>query len=147
MIFNTANTTSAAGADQEKYLPSNSIENRICDSILDVCFDVHRKYGPGLLESAYEKIIAHDLIHKNNMRVELQKTLPIIHDGIIIELGYRLDMVVEGKVIIELKAVEKMSSIYVAQLMTYLRLSSMRLGLLVNFNEKLLKNGIKRIVN
>lgn len=146
MILNTAITADTANSEIKEPLSVDSVENKICDKILDVCFDVHKKYGPGLLESAYEKIVAHDLVHKKKLQVQTQKILPIYHDGVVIESGYRLDLLIEDKVIIELKAVEKVAPIFQAQLMTYLKLSQIRLGLIINFNEKLLKNGIRRIV-
>jgi GxxExxY protein len=107
---------------------------------------VHRKLGPGLLENAYEGCLYYELC-KLNLKVERQKALPLIYETIKIETGYRLDLLVEGKIIIELKAVEKILPLHVAQLLTYLKLSGCKIGLLLNFNTELFKNGVKRVIN
>lgn len=108
--------------------------------------NVHRQLGPGLLESAYEACLAFELIERG-LTIERQKALPIIYRDIRLDCGYRIDMLVEDAVIVELKAVEKLESIHQAQLISYLRLSGHKLGLLINFNVKVLKNGIRRLVN
>jgi len=118
---------------------------RVGKAVLDAAFKVHTALGPGLLESVYETALTHTL-RKNNLHVETQVTLPIVFDGERLESGLRLDMLVQKCVIVELKAVETMHPIYEAQLMTYLRLSGIRLGFLINFNVAHLKDGIKRIV-
>ncbi len=141
----TAGTAITENAGAVLPLTNDSIENVIATHVLDVCFDLHRLYGPGLLESAYEKILAFDLQRKKNLLVESQKLLPLNHEGFSLDAGYRLDLLVENKVIVELKCIEKIMPIHEAQLITYLRLSGKRLGLIINFNEKLLKNGIRRI--
>jgi GxxExxY protein len=120
--------------------------NDITGKIIDAAIKVHKLYGPGLLESAYEQILIYELITNKNLDVEAQKHLPIIHEGQKIESAFRIDLLVENKVIVELKAQDKILPIHQAQLMTYLKLSQKRLGLLINFNVSLLKDGIKRIV-
>lgn len=120
--------------------------NGITDKIVDAAFKIHRQYGPGLLESAYEHLMVHELIKNYGLKVDRQKTLPIYHEGEVIDAGYRLDLVVEDLVVVELKAVEKMNPVCEAQLITYLKLSGMKVGLLMNFHARLLKDGLKRIV-
>lgn len=118
--------------------------NRISKEILDTCFYVHTNLGPGLLESVYEDCLYHLLI-KKGLKVERQKHLPIRIDGLLIPNGLRLDLAVEDQIIIEIKACEKMIPLYESQIHTYLKLSGMPLGLLINFNVKSLKDGIQRI--
>ncbi len=120
--------------------------NRISGLIIDSAIKVHTTLGPGLLESAYEACLKHELSNRN-LKVITQLTLPIIYDGVTIDAGYRLDLLVEDSVIIELKAVEQLMPIHDAQLITYLKLSDKKLGLLINFNVTRLKYGIKRLVN
>ncbi len=121
-------------------------ENDISSIIVDCCFRIHKTLGPGLFESVYEEILSHEL-KKNNLSIERQKTLPVHYDGIDLEIGFRTDIVVENKVIIEIKSVESINPTHKKQLLTYLRLSNMKLGILVNFNSALIKYGITRIVN
>ncbi|WP_367870704.1 GxxExxY protein [Luteolibacter sp. Populi] len=116
----------------------------IAKEVVDAAFKIHSALGPGLLESAYEACLAHELT-KRGYQVERQKPQPIIYDGLQIEVGYRLDILVDGEVILELKAVEQLLPIHHAQLMTYLKLSGKTLGLLINFNVPMIKLGIKRI--
>ena len=118
---------------------------RIGKVVLDAAFKVHTVLGPGLLESAYETTMAYE-VRKSGLNVATQVALPIIYDGQKLESGFRLDMLVEKCVIAELKSVEAMNPVYEAQIMTYLRLSNIRLGFLINFNVKHLKDGIKRFV-
>jgi GxxExxY protein len=118
---------------------------KIGKAVLDVAFKVHTTLGPGLLESVYETTMAYE-IRKNGLNVAAQVSVPILYDGQKLESGLRLDMLVEKCVIVELKAVETMNPVYEAQIMTYLRLSAVRLGFLINFNVKHLKDGIKRFV-
>ncbi|MGH2515151.1 MAG: GxxExxY protein [Ktedonobacterales bacterium] len=119
---------------------------RITESIIGAAMRVHTALGPGLLESAYEACLAHELV-KREMRVERQKPLPIVYDDVHLDCAYRLDMLVEGAVIVEIKAVESLAKIHEMQLLSYLRLSGCKVGLLINFHSILLKNGIRRIVN
>ena len=118
---------------------------QIFKGILDAAFKVHKNLGPGLLESAYEACLAHE-IRKAGLKVECQKALPLVYDSLKLEVGYRIDMLIEDSVIIELKSVEALNDVHLAQILTYLKLSEKRLGLLVNFNVSLLKKGIKRVV-
>lgn len=126
--------------------PNPLTENQLSKIILDAAFKVHTKTGPGLLESVYEVLLAHEL-RKQNLRVERQVPIPIHYDDLVFEEGFRADLLVEGKVIVELKSVEKLAPVHSKQLLTQLRLSDRRLGLLINFGEVHLKNGIERIVN
>jgi len=121
-------------------------ENQIAKQILDGAFVVHTKLGPGLFESVYEVVLAHEL-RKRGLTVERQKPMPIVYDGVRFDEAFRSDLVVNGKVIAELKSVEATSAIHAKQVLTQLRLSGLKLGLLINFGEAHLKNGIKRIIN
>ncbi len=119
--------------------------NEITGEIINCAIKVHKALGPGLLESVYEKCLAYEL-SKRGLKVETQKEMSIVYDEIVIEGGYRLDLLVEDKVIVELKSVSEMKPIFTAQTLTYLKLANLRVALLINFNEVLLKNGIKRLV-
>jgi GxxExxY protein len=119
---------------------------KITEKIISAAIIVHRELGPGLLESAYEICLVHELV-SNNLRVERQKGLPVHYRGINLDCGYRIDLLVEGKVVVELKAIEKLEPIHEAQLLSYLKLSKCPVGLLINFNVKFLKDGIRRLVN
>jgi len=121
-------------------------DNEITGAVVDVCYHMHRELGPGLLESVYEIVLAHEL-KAAGMRVERQVSIPIMWRGISFEEGFRADMVVEDRVIVEVKSVEKMAPAHSKQLLTYLRLTDRRVGLLINFGEALIKNGIHRVVN
>ena len=121
-------------------------ENYIAKMVVNTAYQIHTQIGPGLLETVYEVILANEL-HKCNLRIERQKAVPIIYDGVKFNEGFRADIIVENKVIIELKSIEKVSNAHKKQLLTYLRLSNLKLGLLINFGESLIKNGIFRIVN
>ena len=123
----------------------NAIDS-IAAEIVDAAFKIHKELGPGLLESAYEACLEHELT-KRGFTVERQKTQPVHYGGIVIDAGYRLDLLVNDSVIIELKAVEQLLPIHQAQLTTYLKLSRKTLGFLINFNVPLIKNGIRRIAN
>lgn len=107
---------------------------------------MHTALGPGLLESAYEECLYYELV-KAGLKVEKQKTLPLIYEDIKLEIGYRLDLMVENKVIVEVKACEGLNDVHLAQVLTYLKLSNVKLGLLINFNVSKVKNGIQRVVN
>jgi len=122
-------------------------ENEISKIVLDASIKVHRALGPGLLEKTYESCLAYEL-SKRGLKVERQKELPVEYDDVIMEeVGYRLDLLVEGKFIVELKSVEAINDVHVAEILTYLKLSKCRLGFLINFNVALLKNGLKRYAN
>lgn len=118
----------------------------IFKKVLDCAFDVHSALGPGLLESAYEECLYYELI-KNGFSVNKQKPLPLVYKEVKLEAGYRVDLLVESSVIIEIKSVEALNEVHLAQILTYLKLSGCKLGLLVNFNVKHLKDGIKRIIH
>ncbi len=120
--------------------------NQISGQIVDAAMKVHTALGPGLLESAYEVCLAHEL-RKRGLKVLTQVTLPVVYDGVKIDAGYRLDLLVEDAVIVELKAVANVLPIHEAQLLSYLKLSGCKLGLLINFHVLHLKDGIKRIVH
>jgi GxxExxY protein len=121
-------------------------ENEIAKQILDAAFAVHTKLGPGLLESVYEVVLAYEL-KKSGLTAERQKPMPIVYDGIRFDEAFRSDVVVNGKVIAELKSVETLLPVHAKQLLTQLRLSGLKLGLLINCGEAHLKNGIKRVIN
>ena len=121
-------------------------ENETAKHVLDAAFIVHTKLGPGLLESVYEVVLAHEL-RKRGLVVERQKSIAIQYDGLIFEEGFRADLVVGSLVIVELKSVEELAPVHGKQLLTQLRLSGLKLGLLINFGETHLKNGIKRVIN
>ena len=121
-------------------------ENEIAKQILDAAFAVHTKLGPGVFESVYEVLLAYEL-RKKGLTVERQKQKPITYDGVRFEEAFRADIVVNGKVIAELKSLEALSPVHAKQVLTQLRLSGLKLGLLINFGEAHLKNGIKRIIN
>lgn len=118
----------------------------LSDKVIGAAIKVHRELGPGLLESAYEACLAYEL-RDCGLLVEIQRPLPVVYRGVKLNCGYRLDIVVEGKLIVELKAVDRIMPIHEAQLLSYLRLSGIPLGLLVNFHVNLLKDGIKRLVH
>ena len=121
-------------------------ENEISKHILDAAFKVHTQLGPGLLESVYEVAMAHEL-RLAGLKVERQAPITISYDGVIFDEGFRADLLVQDSVIVELKSVESLKPVFAKQLLSYLRLADKKLGLLINFNEESLKNGIKRIAN
>jgi GxxExxY protein len=121
-------------------------ENELPIIIFDCALNVHQHLGPGLLESAYEECLFYEL-KKHNVAVEKQKPLPLIYEEVKLDIGYRVDLMVENKVIIEIKSVEALNDIHFAQVLTYLKLTGCKLGMLINFNVALIKNGIRRIVN
>jgi len=121
-------------------------ENELSKVILDAAFHVHSRLGPGLLETVYEVILAYEL-RKRGVSVERQRSIPIRYDNVLFEEGFRADLMVEDCVIVELKSVEALAPVHGKQVLTQLRLSERKLGLLINFGEVHLKNGIKRIVN
>jgi GxxExxY protein len=120
-------------------------EKNLTEGIIGAAIDVHRELGPGLLESAYEECLCYELLRRD-LRFERQKPLPIIYKGVAIDCSYRLDIVVEGVVIVELKSVESLSKLHEAQVLTYLKLSGIAIGLLINFNVVRLTDGLKRFV-
>lgn len=121
-------------------------ENEISSKIIGAAIEVHKQLGPGLLESSYEKCLAFELIQQG-MKIETQVDVPVFYKGIRLEVGYRLDLLVEDKVIIEAKTVLELAPIHKAQLLTYLKLTGIKLGLLINFNSIKLIDGVKRVAN
>lgn len=121
-------------------------ENDIAKQIVDAAYKIHTTLGPGLLESVYETVLAYELAMRG-LNVTRQAAIPVVYEQISFDEGFRADLVVEGKVIVELKSVEKVAPVHKKKLLTYLRLADKRLGLLINFGEALIKDGITRIVN
>ena len=121
-------------------------ENEIAKIIVDTAFLVHKRLGPGLLESVYETVLAYEL-KKRGLKVISQTSVAIVYDDIKFDEGFRADLIVEEKVIVELKSVEKVIPVHKKQLLTYLRLADKRLGLLINFGSELIRDGISRVVN
>ncbi|WP_114747791.1 GxxExxY protein [Pleomorphovibrio marinus] len=122
------------------------IENEISNKVIGLAIEVHSALGPGLLESAYQECLFYK-IGKAGLKVEKQKPMPLIFEDVRLECGYRIDLLVENKLVIELKSLEYLNDVHLAQTLTYMKLGGFKLGLLINFNVALLKNGIKRVVN
>ena len=120
--------------------------NSLSSVIIGCAIKVHKELGPGLLESAYQECLLYEL-RKAGLKVVKEKPMPIIYDEIKLDHGYRIDILVENRVVIELKTVEQLNDVHTAQVLTYMKLGNYKLGLLMNFNVKLLKNGIKRFIN
>jgi len=120
--------------------------NQLTEQVIGACIEIHKTLGPGLLESAYEECLCHEL-HLAGPRFERQRPLPVAYKGVQLDCGYRLDVVVENKLVVELKSVDALAPIHEAQLLTYLKLSGLTVGLPINFNVPVLRRGIKRIVN
>ena len=120
--------------------------NEISGQVVDAALEVHRTLGPGLLESIYEAALAHEL-RSRGFQVEAQVPVAVIYKGVELDIGFRLDLLVEDCVVVELKSVARVEPVHSKQLLTYLKLSEKHLGLLINFNEPLLKNGLTRLVN
>lgn len=125
--------------------PLEAETEQVATQIVDACFKVHSALGPGLLESVYEVCLAHEF-QKRGLAFERQKVLAVVYDGVQIESGLRLDFLVENRCIVEMKAIEEIAPIHQAQVLTYLKLTGIRLGLLVNFNVMRIKDGLKRII-
>lgn len=121
-------------------------ENEITEIIIGCSIKIHKSIGPGLLESAYEECLFYEL-SKTNLKIERQKALPLIYEEVKLECGYRADFLIENKVVIELKSIDALADIHLAQVLTYLKLSKCKVGLLINFNVLKLTNGVKRVVN
>ncbi len=144
MPLNTASTdeiTARSVLDDPQH-PLNKISAEIRDS----AFKIHRQFGPGLLESAYEECLYYDLVKNKNLKVERQKILSLKFEELIVSNAYKVDLLIEGEIIVELKACQKILPVHRAQLLTYMKINKSRLGYLINFNEKLVKNGISRFV-
>lgn len=140
MLILTAESAKFAKMTEEEKI------NKITEKIIGAAIDVHSALGPGLLESAYEACLAFELL-EHGLKIERQKPLPVVYRGVKLDCGYRLDILVEKSVIVEIKVVDSFAPIHKAQLLSYLRLSGYKVGLLINFNVKVLKNGIIRMVN
>ena len=121
-------------------------ENEIAKQVVDAAFKIHTKLGPGLLESVYEAVLAYELKNRG-LQVERQRAIPVVYEDVRLEEGFRADLIVEGKVIVELKSVEVIAPVHKKQVLTYLRLTNLKLGLLINFGEELIRDGISRIAN
>ena len=120
-------------------------DNDITHEIIGAAIEVHKRLGPGLLESAYEECFAHEL-HLRNLRVDRQVGVPIVYKETKLDCGYRIDLLVEGRIVVELKSVESLAPIHEAIILTYLRLSGHKIGLLINFNVAILKGGVRRFI-
>ncbi len=121
-------------------------ENELSRLALNICFDIHKQYGPGLFESVYEEIFCHEW-EKTGIQFSRQKGIPLIHESRKMNVGFRADVILDDKLLLEIKSVEALADIHFRQVVTYLKLTGIKLGLLINFNEVWLKNGIRRIVN
>lgn len=121
-------------------------ENEITGIIVDASYKIHTTLGPGLLESVYEKVLAFELVRRG-LDLKIQQAIPVIYDDVRLELGFRADMVVGNKVVIEVKSVDAVAPVHAKQLRTYLKLMDLKVGLLINFNVNLIKEGITRVVN
>ena len=121
-------------------------ENEIAAIVVDAAYKIHKTLGPGLLESVYQAILSFEL-QKRGLRVVQQLGLPVLYEGVRLDLGFRVDLIADDKVIVEIKSVESVTPTHKKQLLTYLRLTDLRLGLLINFNVELIKDGIQRVVN
>lgn len=121
-------------------------ENELSRIVFDCALKVHKALGPGLLESAYEECLYYEL-KKSGLDIQKQKALPLVYEEVKLDVGYRIDIIIESKLILEIKSVETLNDIHFAQLLTYLKLTDCKLGLLINFNVLLIKNGIKRVAN
>ncbi len=122
------------------------MESKLTEKIIGAAIEVHRTLGPGLLESAYQECLLFEL-RSNGLMVEKEKALPIVYKDIKLDHGYRIDLLVENKIVLELKTVESLTDVHTAQVLTYLKLGNYPIGLLINFHTKLLKNGLKRYIN
>lgn len=128
------------------YYENQKIENKLATTVIGFAMKIHSQFGPGLLESAYRECLAYEL-RKAGLKVQTEKAIPLIYDEMNLSRGYRLDILVEDRLVVELKTVEEFTDVHFAQVMTYLKLGDYRLGLLINFNVAHLREGIKRIAN
>ena len=140
-VLFVVNSTLKKGTKMKNYLQFDELSKKV----IGCAIEVHRELGPGLLESAYEQCLAHELGLKG-IPFELQKTMPVQYKGLLIDCGYRLDLFIDERLIVELKSVAIIDPIHEAQILTYLKLAKIKTGLLINFNVSLLKDGIKRFV-
>ena len=119
-------------------------ENELSKVVLDICFRIHKLYGPGLFESVYEEIFCYEIV-KENLAFERQKAIPLVHESIKLDAGFRADLILENKLLVEFKSIELLADIHYKQVQTYLKLANLKLGLLINFNVKRLVEGIRRM--
>jgi GxxExxY protein len=132
--------------EQDKTRRMNISENQIASVIIGCAIEIHKALGPGLLESAYQECLLFKL-RQDGLKVEKEKPMPLVFEKVKLECGYRIDLLVERKVVIELKSVKSLTDVHLAQTLTYMKLGNYKLGLLINFNVSLLKDGIKRVIN
>ena len=128
------------------HVAMNMTENEIAKEVVDLCFRIHKQYGPGLFESVYEEIFDFEMSRKF-IQYSRQYPVPLIHDSVMLDVGFRADFLIENKVILEFKSIEHLAPVHFKQVRTYLKLTGCKLGLLINFNVELIKDGIRRIVN
>lgn len=121
-------------------------ENDIAKLVVDICFKIHYKYGPGLFENVYEEIFCYEWT-KTGIPFTRQQAIPLVHEEIKMEIGFRADVIIDNKVVVELKSIELLAPLHYKQVQTYLKLTNIKLGLLINFNVALIKDGIHRIAN
>ncbi len=121
-------------------------ENQLSNKIIGCAIEVHKQLGPGLLESAYQECLLYEL-EQNNLQVKKEIPMPVVYKEVKLDHGYRMDLLVENKVVIEVKTVESLTDVHTAQVLTYLRLGNYKLGLLINFHVSILRNGIRRVIN
>ncbi len=121
--------------------------NEITSIIIDESIKVHSDLGPGLFESVYEEVLHYRLTVKRHLKVDRQVAIPVYYDNLVMQVGFRADLIVEDEVIVEIKSIESFNKVHFKQMTNYLKLTTLKVGLLINFNEELLKNGLKRIVN
>ena len=122
------------------------IENELSNKVIGLAIEVHKALGPGLLESAYKECLFYK-IKQEGLKVEKEKPMPLVFEDVHLECGYRMDLLVENKLVIEIKSVDALNDVHLAQTLTYMKLGNFKLGLLINFNVTLLKNGLKRVIN
>lgn len=122
------------------------LNKELTKEVIGIAIKVHRALGPGLLESAYQEVLYHEL-RKSGLHVQKEVPMPLVYEDVKLECGYRIDLLVNNELVLELKAVEALSDVHMAQILTYMKLGNYKLGLLINFNVALLKNGIKRVIN
>jgi GxxExxY protein len=132
--------------EQDKTRRMNISENQIASVIIGCAIEIHKALGPGLLESAYQECLLFKL-RQDGLKVEKEKPMPLVFEKVKLECSYRIDLLVERKVVIELKSVKSLTDVHLAQTLTYMKLGNYKLGLLINFNVSLLKDGIKRVIN
>ena len=121
-------------------------ENEISKLVVDLCYKIHTQYGPGLFESVYEEIFCYEW-EKNGILFSRQQPVPLVHEAVKLDIGFRADIIIDNKVVVELKSIEALAPVHYKQVLTYLKLTNCKLGLLINFNVALIKEGINRIVN